>query len=413
MVISPEMRMAIFNGFMATSIDWPQVTCPSGNCTWPVVPTLGVCGTCVNVTETLKHEKISDDICTVGYGEDLLIEGFCEPGINPNDTADVWFTSGQGSGKVFDSRDTPVTGSAPNIIANFAGIRAQSTAFLEPEVGHAQATECALWYCVQAHEVSVHNGQLHEKVVDTWHEARETKDNDEDEYSPENLADFLFVDGTDKFNADAQEAYFAVYWEQRRLRDYFGNTTQGVARGSIGVWQSEGRSNKTGGEFTAGFYIHFMEAEKWIDRIAKSMTNAIRTKGLVGTKVVDRDEALDDNDYTRARDRVRKKLAGKVLTTQATIVVRWGWIAYLVALVVLSMAFLAAQIVQTAARVDIRPWKDDPLASLWLSISPDLKHNFRIGLEQPKGVAHVVGKMPVQVTRQQDGLPTGFHVKQE
>jgi hypothetical protein len=409
------MRTAVFNGFMAPKIDWPQVTCPSGNCTWPIVPTLGVCGTCVNVTETLEHEKISDDICTVGYGENLVIEGYCEPGINSSDTAPkVWFTSGQGSGKIFDSRDTPVSRSAPNLIANFTGLRAQPTDSLDPDVGHAQATECVLWYCVQAHELSVRNGQLHEKVVDTWHEARETKATDELEYTPDNLADFVFVDGTDKFNSDAEEAYFAVSWEQKQLRDYFGNTAQGVVRGSsINVLQGEGRSNKTGGDFTTGFYINFMEAEKWIDRIAKSMTNAIRMKGLVGTKVLDRDEALDDNGATRARDRVRNKLAGKVLTTQATIVVRWGWIAYLVALVVLSMAFLVIQIVQTTSRVDIRPWKDDPLASLWLSLSTELRRDFRTGLEQPRGVAHVVGKIPVQVTRQQDGLPTGFHVKQE
>lgn len=411
MSVSPAMKMAVYNGFMSNSVDWPQVVCPSGNCTWPIIPTLGVCGACVNTTDTISVRRVSGSRCAATVSRNLTIERPCDPE-DSSDGPVVRFLTGPGSGEIFNiTKEIGVTNSSSNLLANFAGLRVGVQGPSVPVLNGSMATECALWYCMQAHNISTVGGKLKDEVIDTWHEAKSTIEPEEpNSYTVNSTLDFYMFGYPSTYNTYDDEIYHAVSWRHSRLRSYLADISDGRIRGAINAYEGEGRSNKTGGDYVTGFYKSFGELDKWIDRLAKSMTNAIRAEGRVGVRHPDPEEHWNNDDLYAA---VRKEYEGTVYMNQVVIVVRWGWISYLVSLVALSVVFLVAQMVHTAKRIDIRAWKDDPLIPLWLNIDAALRNDFGRALENPKGTKEVVGDCSVLVTRQPEGFPDGFRLKQE
>lgn len=55
-----SMKGAISNGWMSQNITDLHVQCSNGNCTWPTIPTLGMCGQCSDVTTTLSRNCSSN-----------------------------------------------------------------------------------------------------------------------------------------------------------------------------------------------------------------------------------------------------------------------------------------------------------------------------------------------------------------
>jgi hypothetical protein len=49
------MKAGVANGIYNSDIADLLVYCPTGNCTWPRIPTIGMCGGCTNVTKSLKR----------------------------------------------------------------------------------------------------------------------------------------------------------------------------------------------------------------------------------------------------------------------------------------------------------------------------------------------------------------------
>lgn len=45
-----EMEGAVANGLWGLRLSDP-ISCPTGNCTWPIFSTLGICSSCANVTD--------------------------------------------------------------------------------------------------------------------------------------------------------------------------------------------------------------------------------------------------------------------------------------------------------------------------------------------------------------------------
>lgn len=53
---------AFYDGFLRNDITPIEPACPSGNCTWPLTPSLGVCGGCVDSKYT-KRSCFNPDPC--------------------------------------------------------------------------------------------------------------------------------------------------------------------------------------------------------------------------------------------------------------------------------------------------------------------------------------------------------------
>lgn len=375
--LSPT-KLAIYNGFLATSISVPQTTCPTGNCTWPIIPTVGVCGACVNITDKIRFNYTYSPSCILTTSS-LKIQGQC--GYSDFGAA---FTLGPASGRVFSSNISGVPArDADNIIAEFGAIGIPANKGLTATLNDSLAAECAIWYCLQARNVSVRLGVLRDEIVETWSNASRPQYDGWDASESDNVT---FTNIPKSFNvaSDQAKAYGLAPMQMYAMRAYANTTFFGNVSidGTVGgAWSST--------DYAEGLYNSFDNIHAWMDRLAMSMTNDVRSNGSAGFK-----------ESARYR--------GTALSNQVTIVVRWAWMVYPAVMVGLSIVYLVIEMVRTSRMGDVRPWKDDPLMPLYVDMDAQLRDEARRGLDEPNGIEKRVGEYAVRFRRGDDRLPAGF-----
>lgn len=407
-MLSSDIKLSILNGAMGSAketIDPPQVNCPSGNCTWPLIPTLGVCGACIDATPSLQLEETADRFCNLTSPLGLWIEGNCSA--NPNLFPAIFFSRSQPEEPF--SYKQHVNTSSPNFIVDFAGLRTGYNQDGSRSFNNSQAAQCGLWYCLQTRNISVRSGELRDTLIDTYHDAEVTADVEISQPAFDGASkEFRFRNLPSELDAK-DEVYVGLWWQMTAIQSYFVFLTESFIRGSKDNYMSIGFSNQTGGLFVEGFYLNFDRLDTWIKRLATSMSNEVRTTGYIG---------LASSNYTDAQQveeseaSIKAGYSGKVFVNQAIIVVRWQWIIYPAALVAFSVLFLAIQIALTADRQDVKAWKDNPLVPLCLQVDPMLRTALYDGLDRPNGMEDVAQR-DVQISRDQKGLPIGFHLKMD
>lgn len=143
----PDMSGAVYTALYSTSLPDPDAfQCPESNCTYPITPTLAMCGKC----HDLSSEIISTD--ALPGGGYLLQQG---PEL---------------SGNVYMNMTSTVNASETNsftdlnaMVVSFAWINTTNTVGEQPTAG-----ECALYPCVQEIQGDVTRGRLNETVVREW-----------------------------------------------------------------------------------------------------------------------------------------------------------------------------------------------------------------------------------------------------
>jgi hypothetical protein len=162
------MLAAIYSGLLEPETMQPLApVCVTGNCTFPIFSSLGFCSECCNVTaDTVR-------ICTTNAG--ALACSYTLPSkivvqVNnslPHQLRKIFpwpANSPQSSGSCNMK-------SLGNSVASFGALDLDPTA----EVPLQHATLCALFPCVQIHNVSVTAGRTSASVLRTW---RSTSDNE-------------------------------------------------------------------------------------------------------------------------------------------------------------------------------------------------------------------------------------------
>lgn len=259
----PSTKLSIYEGYMADNVDLLQTTCPTGNCEWPIIPTVGVCGACVNTTDEIIVD--SGGWCNVSTPTGIKLTGTCM--INYEGTK---FKVGPGSGRVFSSvPEAPDHSEAPNIIVEFGALGHPPSVSSEAALltGLA-ATECALWYCLQAHKISVDEGKLTDSIVSTWSKVNESGG----EFIENRPIPFL-QPPAELFNLDPNENYSIAQYQMPAVQLYVAKNASGgsVSRYSV-MYSSDS-------DFADGMYSAFDNPVSWIDRFARSMTNDVRSLG--------------------------------------------------------------------------------------------------------------------------------------
>src|SRR5579859_3290104 len=149
-------RAAIWNGILNDEIEPISANCPTGNCTWPITPSLAVCAEC----SPSKYEENCDSIfCnyTMPSGSQVRLE-------NPGEDYE------QGGFAVLQSHGAKYNASLQDklYIANFDVI---GWPYLEsPQNASTQrltASECAMWMCVQAYNISTRSNRQSQTIVQT------------------------------------------------------------------------------------------------------------------------------------------------------------------------------------------------------------------------------------------------------
>ena len=144
------MTAAVYSGIYGSSTPTQDLfTCSSGNCTYPLTPSLAVCGECKNVQSHLiqTNDELNYWALPNGPSIDELIL------MNVTSTA--------------NASHTLTFQDAGMIIAAFRYVNGTGE-----EIGGKNivplAGECALWVCVQVYDASVSNGVLEQSVVQSF-----------------------------------------------------------------------------------------------------------------------------------------------------------------------------------------------------------------------------------------------------
>ncbi|KAI0440412.1 hypothetical protein F4803DRAFT_527211 [Xylaria telfairii] len=352
-------KLAIYNGFMSSTITYPSASCPTGNCTWPVIPTMGVCGSCVDLTSEIKVNKSTSSFCAVTVGS-LNLTGSCDSKLL--DFMPI-FTVGRGSGRVFERVDD-IQWDSPNLIGTFGALGLPGSKTLSSGLDGSVATECALWYCLQAHEVGVELGETRDRVIRSWNRATSLAPGSTN-------GNITFTSIPDEMNVNSTDLYGMPNMQVLGMSQYINKTFIGGvnADGGLGVIAPTT-------DFAEGMQRSLDDPDSWIDRLARSMTNDIRlNQSVVGTST---------------------QYDGTTSNTGVIIIVRWPWIAYPASLVFLSFVYLVYIITYTA-QLPVRPWKSDALLPLCLQLDNDLKAMAAEGADKPGGIEERIGRYRVKL----------------
>lgn len=340
-VLERGVMNAIYNGDSAPKL---EPSCPTGNCTWPIFHSIGVCTRCVDMADKVKLEGA----CTPG--DFLEMKKNCTisfqhgvPIVNPYD--------GVGSASYIawllnykpDDHNTFSAGT-PQIDGNFAGINNPLFALGWLEIDYSSLTnttpvsramECMFTYCLERYNVSVEAGASTIKT-EPVHIASMQQLSGWNVTAPllpakdkERIATFVVDD-------NASHALWkglilnllgnATTWVESTEFFIPSNTFIGIAR-------------------TIEDKVHMIET------IARSLTYSILLPS-------------------------EQKVTGLVGVPEQFIHVRWGWIALPTFIVLLTILFLCLVMLCTK-RHNVEIWKSSSLALLYHGLEKPVEENVR------------------------------------
>lgn len=363
---------------MSETIDDLPISCATGNCTWPIVPTLGVCGACIDMQDRLDIAcggiwNPDPDACYYNITGGLNFtrrRSMAEW----NDTSPV-FAAGEGSGHIFTREDVVGEGvMVGNISFNFIGQsysefvhanRGDNSPGNETTYSRANvlAVECGLWQCLQARSINASNGV----VKDTLLSFR----NGEKVYD-DARRNIRFKDDP-SFNIPNVSTYDVM--PSSRSDTAMQNTLVGALSGSItinGNWDVNYAPGAVSERFTDALqrngigsamdclhaaWVHADDISKWWARLAKSLTNNVRTNGML----------LEEE---------HERYAGTAWVEVVHIEVRWMWLIFPAVLVMLSGFFLMATMI-ASWHTGLKPWKSFALPVLYSRLEDGLQEEWK------------------------------------
>lgn len=379
------MKAAIYNGVMSDNLSTVGVSCSTGNCSWPIVPSLGVCGECTDRADslnlsTIQYENESGRVQNVTYNYTLPDGNWVAAATGQQaswqtvfQTFVGWNTSIYNSA---DETDSNYTGRLYLASFDAIGTAWNNTAYqalptlTDPDA--VGAAECGLWFCVQAYNISTNFGIQNQTPLMIWDKVR---------FSNNGML-WNFVDVPANFNV-AEGTQFQVGLKAQAA---VGDALTAILSGSA-YERSDGYEQQFSNDGIQGIWqgLTYGETETaWIENLALSMSNTVRLTAPANTN---------------------PRYARQAYSTDAFVHVRWSWLAFPAAMVVGSILFLLASIWQTS-RSGVPAWKGSPLELLFFRLSEDLQAYATIDvMNRPGALVRRVGEIKVLLD-QHDGTWT-------
>lgn len=317
-------------------------TCSTGNCTFPPFQSLAVCSSCENLTAVLNQ--------TCDPQDDGI---YCQFSLSNGLTLNISVNEDFG-GAVASSGYLPPVGRPKhgNSLLNFSIINWPFTDQSSNHRRNISATQCFLYWCVNQYKSRVENGRLHEEIMGHW--SSDTTQWAMD-LAPLSISKRLELvpSGLDK---SSSASTFTVAF---------------VATNALSSWLAEKLTCIDGDENHGNVIIDensFQETLSPIQNsnlslvfqnIAKSMTSIIRSYS-----------SSQQSHLSTVSDKSLWNISGvgpvngTTHYNQVYISVRWHWLAFSGAIIVLTVIHLIFTIFDTA-RHDMRPWKSSPIALLF------------------------------------------------
>ena len=214
-------------------------------------------------------------------------------------------------------------------------------------VSDVSASTCQLWFCVNAYNISVYNSNQSQTITQFFHEFEASNyfynlDGPGGGYSASNQ----FLPLPSAMNPIPG----VVYGMDTLSAEGFSSEFHSLALGSVTILQS---SSSADNDFVQAIWENSGNPDPWIQRVALSLTNSLRSGGAGGSGY-----SLYDQYNGTAYHTV--------------FIIRWYWIILPGTMVVLSLLFLVIVITKTA-RSDIVSWKGSPLTFLLFSVDASIR----------------------------------------
>lgn len=350
------MKAAVYNGMMTEGIEPLSAVCPTGNCTWPLTPSLAVCGGCHNSSFTIKCEG---SICNYTMPSGSVAQL----------TNDVY--DGEGAGfQVLGG-----TGAYYNVslndkayIANFDMLGAPYDSYATTWSNDSLVcSECALWMCIQTYNVTTVSAAQVQTVVSTF----------------SNYNRSLLLQGGNggevlpwpampsDVHASADTNFTIGLFAIDALSEYLSGVINGTVYLNL-------ETQAPTSDATEAVWNGTQNLDVWIDNLALSMSNVVRTGASVSRA------AYNGTAY------------------QPGITVRWAWLALPVAMVVFSLIFLILIMVRTV-RSPVEAWKGSPLAFLLFDVDQDTKNSIHGHTQRYRGIEESIGEKRAVLTGHRGG----------
>ncbi|GAB7348654.1 hypothetical protein MBLNU459_g7022t1 [Dothideomycetes sp. NU459] len=331
---STTMVGAIYEGyFAASSISnlkdmAPLYYCPSGNCTWGSVQTLGTCFRCSDLTSEIE----------VSRGQYRLPNGLSMS------TSNGLVVAG-GSDSLPPS--SALTDVQP-LISYFSAMSYNVTGLAEAP----SAAECAIYWCVAEFNTSMTNANLTQTALNTWGNATYATayGKNEDIYI---FPDRCPLNGTDADVRSPDCTYSVGYLAQRGLQNFLPGFFNGSAS-----WVGHGWSIDT--ETVQALYSIASG-----DMLA-SATDIMRYLCAYMTRNIRETSPWSNHHFQTS--------SGDVEWSELRYHVRWPWMILPSALVFLSSILLLVTIIRSRG---YEKWKSSALAMMYNGIHED--HRLRFG----------------------------------
>ncbi|KLJ12773.1 hypothetical protein EMPG_12223 [Blastomyces silverae] len=327
--VNQGIMNAIFNGDSAPKL---EPSCPTGNCTWPMFHSIGVCSRCVDMADKVKLEGActSGDLlkmeenCTISFQHGVPVVNPYEKYRGPASYI-AWLLN-------YTPPEFDLFMESPQIDGNFAGIRNPLVALGWLEIDYssltnttpiARAMECMFTYCLERYNVSVEAGVSIIKT-EPVHLASMDQNSGWNVTAP--LLPEKDKERTATFVVDGNAGRFL--WGNL-ITDLVGNATTLAESTELFIPSSD----FIGVSYTVDDKVHMMET------IARSITYSL----------------LQPSNQT---------VIGLTGVTQPFIHVRWVWIA-LPTVVVLGTILFLSLVMLCTKRHNVEVWKSSSLALLY------------------------------------------------
>ncbi|KAJ5620237.1 hypothetical protein N7510_004221 [Penicillium lagena] len=346
-----ELVASFYSGLLAGNFTPSNPVCSTGNCTWPTVSSLAVCGGCTDVSSKLisTSHHINKGHTTYKYalpdGLALFRSSIINSKYGGSEQPVFSVLNVSNANESMDRyhayksiANDPKNGLV--MIAHLESISSMTRNGMQepgskPDPSGFSAHECALWFCVQAYNISMTNGNLKQATVGSWSKSKRGSN-----------YNYHFATPPPEFNIP-HNASFQI---STQVVQILGDSVKSAIGGYVS--NSEGNIYMTN-MTVSGIYARMNDLDRWIDNYARIMTQSLRS-------IAD-SSPVTDTYYL-----------GTAFRDQIYIHVRWAWLAFPAAMIIGTCLLLLVTIWKTD-RSPVGPWRNSSLAPFFTETDEKLQ----------------------------------------
>ncbi|KAI1416841.1 hypothetical protein F5Y13DRAFT_204215 [Hypoxylon sp. FL1857] len=361
-------------------------TCPTANCTWPIFTSLAICSACNDMTSRLKRRKaygtnlgtLSTNTVQIGGNYTTI----ALPGLNITNldskvenpmkgqalfSISAYLTATRltdsQSTLSFQHLDTMIT--AVDILKAAAGYETKQLRWDETPVS---ATECALYFCVNAYESVVENGILTERILASWAERDFVSYRDSDEGNEFEIYESWNHNSLYSAEIDFRRSDLELFIPDESIRNY--DLPENVTR----------RFRLT--ENTVGSTVRFVNEQLLSEYMTWPFGSEMKVMSPISQALYQSENisatfdkvAWTVSNWMRGVSNVTNPGVGQEWIIH--IHVQWPYMILPLLTTFLGLLFSMWSIIETR-RLHLDPWKTDMIATLTLSVDAETRAQLR------------------------------------